>query len=74
MTKLLYYHDAYLREFSATISSLDTNSDPIRIVLDQTAFYPGGGGQTHDIGWLYLDTHKLRICKVNEKKGNSGII
>jgi len=43
MTELLFQTDAYLKEFSATITSIDTASRAV--VLDRTAFYPGGGGQ-----------------------------
>jgi len=47
-TELLYLRDAYLREFTATV----TNVDGTRVVLDRTAFYPTGGGQPHDTGTL----------------------
>ncbi|HEX2064424.1 MAG TPA: alanyl-tRNA editing protein, partial [Acidimicrobiales bacterium] len=48
MTDLLYLHDAYLRSFTATVSDVDAG----RVALDRTAFYPTGGGQPHDTGWL----------------------
>jgi len=48
MTELLYLRDAYLREFSATVTKADEN----RVALDRTAFYPTGGGQPHDTGTL----------------------
>ena len=48
MTELLYLRDAYLREFTATV----TNVDGDRVALDRTAFYPTGGGQPHDTGTL----------------------
>ncbi len=51
MTQLLYYEDAYWREFEATITAVDT-TDGVRVTLDRTAFYPGGGGQPNDQGWL----------------------
>ena len=50
MTKLLYQTDAYLKEFSAIITSVDAETRAI--VLDQSAFYPGGGGQPCDFGSL----------------------
>ena len=46
MTQLLYYQDAYLREFDAVIAAVDGD----RVALDRTAFYPGGGGQPNDDG------------------------
>src|SRR4051812_8323232 len=48
MTELLYLRDAYLREFTATVTEVDGQ----RVALDRTAFYPTGGGQPHDTGTL----------------------
>jgi misacylated tRNA(Ala) deacylase len=50
MTELLYLRDAYLREFDATVTAVDTEGG--RVALDRTAFYPTGGGQPHDTGTL----------------------
>lgn len=50
MTQRLYYTDAALLEFSAT--AVAYAGDPLRIILDQTAFYPTSGGQQHDTGVL----------------------
>ncbi len=51
---MLYIKDSSLTEFDATV--VEVNNDPsgngIFIVLDQTAFYPTGGGQPHDTGIL----------------------
>ena len=47
-TELLYLHDAYLREFDASVLEVDR----ARVVLDRTALYPTGGGQPHDTGTL----------------------
>lgn len=46
-TKLLYYEDESIREFSGKILKVLNNN---YIVLDQTAFYPRGGGQEPDFG------------------------
>jgi misacylated tRNA(Ala) deacylase len=48
MTELLYLHDSYLKEFAATV----TGTDGAGVILDRTAFYPGGGGQPADTGRL----------------------
>ncbi len=48
MTRLLYLDDSYLQEFDATVTAVDGNA----VELDQTAFYPGGGGQMADRGTL----------------------
>src|SRR5574340_586989 len=50
MTERLYQTDSYLREFAATITA--TTPDTGALVLDRTAFYPGGGGQPCDFGAL----------------------
>ncbi len=50
MTKLLYQTDSYLKEFDAEVTAVDTESRAI--VLNQSAFYPGGGGQPNDVGQL----------------------
>ncbi len=50
MTDLLYQTDSYLKEFSATVSAVDESARAI--VLDRSAFYPGGGGQPCDYGQI----------------------
>ncbi len=51
-TKRHYYDDAYLRQFSArVVASSERNGQPA-IALDQSAFYPEGGGQPADHGLL----------------------
>jgi misacylated tRNA(Ala) deacylase len=48
--ELLYLRDAYLREVDATVTAVD--ADRRRVALDRTVFYPTGGGQPHDTGFL----------------------
>ena len=50
MTDRLYYTDAYLHEFDATV--VDRSDEGRRVYLDRTAFYPTSGGQPHDVGRL----------------------
>jgi misacylated tRNA(Ala) deacylase len=45
---LLYLRDAYLTQFTATVTAVDGQ----RVALDRTVFYPTGGGQPHDTGRL----------------------
>ncbi len=63
MTKLLYHDDSYIREFDATVTVVDAENHGV--VLDRTAFYPGGGGQPHDLGTLTFggQTYPLKRAK-----------
>jgi len=65
MTELLYHTDSYLREFEANIASVD--SETKTIVLDRTAFYPGGGGQPCDFGVLNVNGVEYPIEKVKKQ-------
>ncbi len=49
-TDLLCLRDAYLRQFGAAVVAVDPTTSGV--VLDRTAFYPGGGGQPADSGVL----------------------
>lgn len=48
----LYYQDPYIQDFTAEVQSIIEKNGAFHIVLDQTAFYPGGGGQPSDIGFI----------------------
>ncbi len=65
MTKLLFQTDSYLKEFDAIILRADAESRAL--VLDQTAFYPGGGGQPCDFGLLRVDGAEYQVTKVKKK-------
>jgi misacylated tRNA(Ala) deacylase len=65
MTDLLYQTDSYLRQFEARVT--DVVSDGV--VLNQTAFYPGGGGQPCDIGHLDVAGERWEVRKVGRKEG-----
>ena len=67
MTKLLYYEDAYTNEFEATVTAFEQADSSLRIAIDQTAFYPGGGGQPSDVGWLTVGETKFDVTKVNKE-------
>jgi len=64
-SKQLYLEDSYLLKFEATV----VRSGPKHALLDQTAFYPEGGGQPSDIGEL---KHGNDLWKVNKvlKRGS----
>ena len=52
MTKRLYYEDAYCREFDARVTDCREGKRGWEVTLDQTAFYPEGGGQPADEGTM----------------------
>lgn len=61
----LYYEDQYLKEFTAEITNVIEKSGDFLVELDRSAFFPGGGGQNCDLG--YIDNHK--IIDVYEESG-----
>jgi misacylated tRNA(Ala) deacylase len=65
MTSLLYQTDSYLRQFSAKITAID--SENRAVILDQSAFYPGGGGQPCDFGTLTVGTLAYPVVKVKKQ-------
>lgn len=65
MTELLYQTDSYLREFDATVTSVTDAG----VVLDRTAFYPGGGGQPADQGWLKQGDLQWRVTGLKRQDG-----
>jgi misacylated tRNA(Ala) deacylase len=66
MTVLLYQTDSYLRQFSATVTAVTENG----VALDQTAFYPGGGGQPCDAGALTWGSGlRRRVSRVQRMEG-----
>ena len=51
-TKKLYYEDSHREEFTAEVLECLKKDEEFFIVLDQTAFFPEGGGQAADLGRL----------------------
>lgn len=65
-TVKLYDTDSYLKEFTAAVLSCEQKNDTTyRVVLNQTAFFPEGGGQTGDLGWL----NDVEVVDTREKAG-----
>ena len=65
MTRKLYDLDSHRRDFSATVLRCDPDGARYAVVLDQTVFFPEGGGQPADTGVLggarALDVQLLSI-------------
>ena len=62
MTELIYQTDSYVREFPAIVTGIDSEQNAV--MLDRTAFYPGGGGQPNDVGELIAGDTVYRVIKV----------
>jgi misacylated tRNA(Ala) deacylase len=65
MTELLYHTDAYLQEFDAAVTAV--LPDERAVVLNKTAFYPGGGGQPCDLGSLNIGGVVYVVDKVKKQ-------
>jgi misacylated tRNA(Ala) deacylase len=71
MTELLYQTDSYLKEFDAIVTVVDV--EVRAVVLDRTAFYPGGGGQPNDIGQLSISDGTVYPVEKVKKQGMDGL-
>ncbi len=67
MTELIYQSDSYLNSFEAQITAVDVENHGV--ILDRTAFYPGGGGQPYDTGILSAGGTVYRV-KRGRKSGD----
>jgi alanyl-tRNA synthetase len=66
MENKLYYQDAYLTKFTAKLEKQEKDpSGNWYVVLNQTAFYPTGGGQPHDKGTI----ENTKVVNVEEIEG-----
>jgi misacylated tRNA(Ala) deacylase len=65
MTELLYHRESYLQEFDARVTSVLPAERAV--VLDRTAFYPGGGGQPCDFGTLTVDNTIYPVDKLKKQ-------
>lgn len=63
-TKLLYLEDFTLLEGKATVLGVNQENSRIFVILDQTIFYPQGGGQPYDKGFIENEKGKFRVEEV----------
>lgn len=71
LTQRLYYENSKMKEFTAKVVACEAYKDGYRISLDRTAFFPEGGGQFGDIGWLYACEDAEKACSDMEKCGEA---
>jgi len=64
MTTLLYQTDGYLQEFEALVTA--TLPEEKAVILDRSAFYPGGGGQPNDTGVLTSGSQTWDVVKARK--------
>lgn len=65
MTEKLYYEDSKLFFFLARVTACEAGKNGFLLELDRTAFFPEGGGQPADTGYI----GEARISDVHEREG-----
>jgi len=65
LTEILCYANSYLEEFDAVVTGVTETG----IALDQTAFYPGGGGQPSDTGFIIWEDGSSPVQKLSRTDG-----
>lgn len=62
----IYYQDPYIQSFTAQVMKQEKDeAGNTYVVLNQTAFYPTGGGQPYDTGWI----EDIKVINVEEING-----
>ena len=69
MTKKLFYDNSFMQEFDAVVISCEQDKKGWATVLDQTAFYPEGGGQPADHGMIVFGENTVNVTDTREKNG-----
>lgn len=76
--KQLYYKEPYTKEWQTTVTKTDKRENKFFVQLKETCFYPEGGGQPGDRGYIgkaeVLDTRQegeliLHVCRENPGEG-----
>lgn len=72
-TLRLYYDNPYLTEFTAQVIAVAERDGHPALALDRSAFYPEGGGQPADRGWLH-DAAAARRWQVCDVQSDNGVV
>jgi len=67
MTEWIYQKDAYIRSFDGVVEA----SNDRGVALDRSAFYPGGGGQPHDLGLLRSGDQVWQVVGMRRAEGQT---
>lgn len=85
-TERLYDADSYRKEFTAVVKECLADQKGYQVVLDCTAFFPEGGGQFGDTGWLEVideetasdescgNSHNADAVRVADTQEKDGVI
>ncbi|ACK43032.1 MULTISPECIES: alanyl-tRNA editing protein [Dictyoglomus] len=68
-TRKIYYEDSEIFNWKSRIEDIKQEGDFLLLSLDETIFYPEGGGQPSDRGEIVGEAWKLEVSKVFEKDG-----
>ena len=80
MTRKLFYENQYIKDFTANVISCTEGKNGFEVILDETAFFPEGGGQPGDTGFIgeaeVTDTVEkggeiIHICKTAVETGKT---
>ncbi|MBQ8763293.1 MAG: alanyl-tRNA editing protein [Clostridia bacterium] len=80
MARRLYYENQYIKDFTANVISCTEGKRGFEVILDETAFFPEGGGQPGDTGFIgeaeVIDTVEkggevIHICKTAVETGKT---
>jgi alanyl-tRNA synthetase len=76
LTDRLYYTDASLLEFDATVTAVEEQADQALVSLDRSAFYPTSGGQNFDTGEIFgiANGSRVRVIEVQEEEQTGDIV
>lgn len=68
MTEALFATDSYIKAFEAQVMA--HSDEEHGLILDRSAFFPGGGGQPCDTGFIEYDGQRLTVVKVKRISGD----
>lgn len=80
MARKLFYENAYIKDFTTNVISCTEGKRGFEVILDETAFFPEGGGQPGDTGFIgdseVIDTVEkggeiIHICKTSVETGKT---